>query len=218
MNKENFVDSLKKTASTPFKFHFTSLLLIAIFYYQLGLLLSIAVFSILFVSVMLHEYGHVLAGRMNGVKTKSIIFTAFGAGAMMDFDFINYDPKKDFKISIAGPAVSFVLMCLGFISYYIFPNVITFYTASINFVILVFNLLPLYPMDGGRILCSLLAFKLSLKKSLQISYIVAIIGCIGGLLLAITYKQVWLGIMFSLILLLSYSQRKVVLKEIEGEK
>lgn len=115
--------------------------------------------------VFLHEHGHIKAAEMYGIKTKYIVFLPFGAAAVMptvgDHERKNW--KRELIISAAGPAVNFVLaplfLLLAFITVPI-PQVSTImtYAAIINLAIGLFNLLPAFPMDGGRILRSIFLY------------------------------------------------------------
>lgn len=169
--------------------------------------LGITVFS-LFTCVVLHEYGHALAARRFGVRTKDILLTPIGGIARL-----NGMPKKpiqEFLIAIAGPAVNVALMILAAIYLYFaisdsdsslledliivdnFSELVV-YLFFLNFVLFAFNLVPAFPMDGGRILRSLLSMKMSRLKATQIASVVGRIFAVIFVVIAIYFKQFSLG-------------------------
>lgn len=115
----------------------------------------------LFLGVLLHEFGHSLVAMRYGYEIDSITLWLFGGVA--GFAEIPEDWRHELLISVAGPVVS---VCIGVGSYVVFLllpsgfDAIRFvfgYLAILNVVLAVFNLLPGFPMDGGRILRALLA-------------------------------------------------------------
>lgn len=110
---------------------------------------------LLFVSILLHELGHAFVGLRNGLRTRSITLFIFGGAAQLERD--PKDGKAEFWMAAAGPAVS--LLLAGF--FYAFAGLpflgpgtvaVARYLALINLVLAIFNLVPAFPMDGGRLL------------------------------------------------------------------
>jgi Zn-dependent protease/CBS domain-containing protein len=126
--------------------------------YVLGIVVALALFA----SVLLHELGHSFVAAKMGIRIRSITLMLFGGIAQLE-----EMPRKagqEAKIAIAGPVVSMVLglaflALLPIVSRTASPDIIfsTFYLGQINIVLAIFNLVPAFPMDGGRILRSLLA-------------------------------------------------------------
>ena len=131
---------------------------------------------LLFSSILLHEIGHSYFAKKYGVKIDNITLMLFGGVASMEE--IPRNPAQEAKMAIAGPMVSFTIgtMCL------IFNNVITDLQPSfsetnvfhviwligyINLIVGIFNLLPAFPMDGGRILRAWFATSMSYVKATQ---------------------------------------------------
>ena len=130
-------------------------------------LVAVAGAILFFVSLVLHELGHALVARRNGIGVSSIELWFFGGLAKLTRD--PKTPGEDFRITIAGPAVTFVLLvaCCGALAALgsgdivdalslSFTNTtpvkgLVSWLASINLVVLVFNLVPAFPLDGGRI-------------------------------------------------------------------
>jgi Zn-dependent protease/CBS domain-containing protein len=126
----------------------------------------------LFLSVLLHEFGHSLTARRYGYGIKSITLWLFGGVAQ--FEENPDDWRAELVISIAGPAVSVLLGVLfgGVAIAVTLPDTVAFvvgYLALMNVVLAVFNMLPGFPMDGGRVLRALLASTYSYPKATKIA-------------------------------------------------
>lgn len=113
---------------------------------------------LLFGSVVVHELGHAVAARRYGIRTRGIILFLFGGVAQIAKD--PPTPKSDLVVAAAGPLTSFLLAGLfRFIQEVTGGSalgVIIAYLAWINAGLAVFNLIPGYPLDGGRMLRALL--------------------------------------------------------------
>lgn len=109
----------------------------------------------LFASVILHELGHSLVARSQGIKVNSITLFIFGGVASIERE--SKTPGQAFQVAIAGPAVSLVLFVLFFLLSSALPlsgfaHEIVSYIASINLILALFNLIPGLPLDGGQVL------------------------------------------------------------------
>ena len=155
--------------------------------------------AFLFVFVVMHEFGHVLMARRYGVNTKDVILSPIGGVARLEG--IPVKPKHELWIALAGPAVNVVLFCgIGLLQYllhgYIFPTDEAIRMGSIedlmgnlimiNFLLVVFNLIPAFPMDGGRVLRALLSMGIGdrLKATKIATYIgqaIAVVFILLGL-------------------------------------
>jgi Zn-dependent protease len=157
----------------------------------------------LFGIVLLHEFGHSLACRSVGGKAERIVLWPLGGVA-----FVNPPPRPGALLwSIAaGPLVNVVLLPLT-IGLCVFLRAAFPATAHghldtycqtvaiINVFILIFNLLPIYPLDGGQILYSLLWFVLGRARGLMVASVVGLFGAGGVLLLAIRGGSVWWAVL-----------------------
>lgn len=140
-----------------------------------GLLPAILLAAGFFGSILLHETGHSLAARRMGVSVREIVLHPFGGFALMEQAFAR--PGSEFFISAAGPAVSFLLY-LAFRLLDLFfswsfgpfsvPAVLAWSLARLNGWVCLFNLVPAFPLDGGRILRALLAAKLGRERGTRI--------------------------------------------------
>jgi Zn-dependent protease len=135
---------------------------------------SVAVVLLLFTCVVLHELGHSLTARRFGINVSRILLLPIGGMAV--FDSIPRQPRSELQISLAGPAVNLalVLVLLPFLPVSRLlatgevPLTLTGLALEVwllNLVMGCFNLLPVYPMDGGRILRALLAMRWSYLKA-----------------------------------------------------
>ncbi len=106
-------------------------------------------------SVVLHELGHALAARRFDIDTHHITLYPFGGVAAIDH--IPEDPDQEIVIAFAGPAVNFVLAAVGGWLWLGTSHPLLMALVLMNLSMGVFNLIPAYPMDGGRILRSLFA-------------------------------------------------------------
>ncbi|WP_435126498.1 M50 family metallopeptidase [Halobaculum sp. D14] len=126
----------------------------------------------LFVSVLLHEFGHSLTAMRFGYSIDSITLWLFGGVA--SFTEIPEDWKQEFTIAVAGPVVSVLLGVLSYVAFRAFslPAEVAFvvgYLSLMNIVLAAFNMLPGFPMDGGRVLRALLARNRTHARATQIA-------------------------------------------------
>lgn len=139
----------------------------------LGLVTVIGLFS----SVVLHELGHSLTARRYGVGARRI--TLWFLGGVAEFEQMPRQRGAEAVVAIAGPIVSFILAALFFGLLAIVPQsvptlwVVLWFLAAMNLMLAVFNLIPAMPMDGGRILRSLLALRVPYVRATSIAANVA---------------------------------------------
>jgi Zn-dependent protease len=121
--------------------------------------LAVATALLLFVSVLLHEFAHSLAAKRSGIEIKEIRLFLFGG--VSRFESEPNSPGMAAWISFAGPLMSFVLAAISALIGFLLggtktpPGVAFEYLAAANALLGAFNLLPAFPMDGGRVLQSL---------------------------------------------------------------
>lgn len=124
-------------------------------------LLGVITTAGLFASVFGHELSHALMARFEGIEIEEIVLHPFGGLARLRSEPEN--PRAEFRIAVAGPAASFVIAILAFggakvaaLGDYVATVVVFFFLAWGNLLLAVFNLLPGYPLDGGRVLRAIL--------------------------------------------------------------
>jgi Zn-dependent protease len=158
----------------------------------------------LFAIVLLHEFGHALACRQTGGIADRIVLWPLGGIA-----FVNPPRRPGAMLwSIAaGPLVNVILLPLLSVAVLMTAapaglersdfSRLVLHVWQINLVLLIFNMLPVYPLDGGQILRSLLWFPLGEIRSLQIASVVGLIGSIAlaGVGLLIGMDVFWTAIM-----------------------
>ena len=164
----------------------------------------------LFLIVLMHEFGHSLACRQVGGQANQIVLWPLGGVAYVT------PPQRPGAMlwSIAaGPLVNLALVPVLSIFWLLTsasggfqspPDIRAFAQAIwfINFGLLIFNLLPIYPLDGGQILRSLLWFGLGRARSLKVAALVGLVGAVGLMVLAFkVFESVWIAILCAFILL-----------------
>lgn len=136
-------------------------------------IVAIACTLLLFVSVLLHELSHSFVAKMKGVNVRSITLFFFGGVANIESE--DMKPLNEFFMAIAGPLFSFFLAAICAIIFYqttnyLVPNAIAYYLFQLNLALGIFNLVPGYPLDGGRALRAIIHyFTHDLKKSTKIA-------------------------------------------------
>jgi stage IV sporulation protein FB len=178
--------SVGRIAGTEIRIHFTFLLfLIWIFAanYAAGgraAAWDSTIFIVLiFGCVLLHEYGHILTARVFGVATPDVTLLPIGGVARLER--IPEEPYQEFLVAIAGPAVNVVIAIalVVFAGARLDPQYLSAVgsngvslvdrLAIVNVFLVLFNLIPAFPMDGGRVLRALLAIPLGFVRATQVA-------------------------------------------------
>tara|TARA_Y100000310_G_scaffold179806_1_gene179737 strand:+ start:637 stop:1191 length:555 start_codon:yes stop_codon:yes gene_type:complete len=170
-----------------------------------GGIVSAILVVMLFGSVLLHEMGHVAVAQHFGIGTRSITLHLLGGLASIEKE--PEDPVEEICIALAGPAVNIVLLFASMPFLYMqVPG--SFEFAFINLIMGVFNLVPAYPMDGGRVLRALLSIKLGRLKATEISLIIASIFASIFVIIGIYLGWIGLALVGGFLLFITYAQKK----------
>lgn len=207
----------------PIKLHITFLLILPVFAFYfaanppafgfndvkpliLRYALSTAAALLLFTCVLLHELGHSYVAKKHGTNIQSITLFLFGGVSSMEE--IPRNPKIEFKMALAGPSISLLLGSALIIIYGLFNTNTTnpyarliWFVGYINIVLFVFNLIPAFPMDGGRVLRAVLAGRMSYIRATRYA---ANVGKMFAIFMGITGLFVPGGLWFILIAFFIY--------------
>jgi len=133
---------------------------------------QIEIYAMIMLFALIHELGHLLAGLLMGMKPEKIELMPFGVSISFKIKVEEYNKKikkgnmleiKKILVALAGPLTNFIIIIIASnINIDLFKALIIIYT---NFLIMIFNLLPIYPLDGGRILKGILHINFGIQKS-----------------------------------------------------
>lgn len=173
----------------------------------LGIVFVLAIFG----CVILHELGHALAARRFGVKTRDIILLPIGGVARLER--IPEEPRQELWVAIAGPAVN-VVIALGIFLWLALTAAFSSYEdlgftqgpflqrlMVVNLLLVIFNLIPAFPMDGGRVLRAFLAMQMPYARATQVAasvgqalaLVFGFLGLMGNPFLLFIALFVWIG-------------------------
>ncbi len=199
--------------------HFTFLLLIswvALVHWRQGqsvaaVIAGVTFILVIFLCVVLHEFGHALTARRYGIQTRDIILLPIGGVARLQK--IPTDPIQELWVALAGPAVNVAIAIALFmwlkVTASLEPLQVLTVTGgpflerimAVNIFLVIFNMIPAFPMDGGRVLRALLATRKDYARATQIAAnigqgIAVLFGFIGifyNPLLLLIALFVWIG-------------------------
>ena len=160
--------------------------------------------------LLLHELGHCLTARRCGINTREIKMTCIGGMAM--FERSPREPRQELFITAAGPLVNFVIAGLVFGLLFLLPGAVSqensFLLALMwaNLALGIFNLLPGFPMDGGRILRALLALKLSYLKATHIAVRVGQVVALGFIYWSFQSGSIFLFLIALMVIVLAQAE------------
>ncbi len=184
-------------AGIPVRIHWTFLLLVgwvalstsAAGVGTVGVLANVALLVAVFVCVVLHELGHALAARRYGIETRDITLLPIGGVARLER--LPRRPVEELVVALAGPAVNVVIVLAllpltgwttafaSLLEPLAFDVSLVRRLAAINVIMVAFNMLPAFPLDGGRVLRALLATRLSYTRATDAAAVVGKLAAVG---------------------------------------
>ena len=176
-----------------------------------AVIVGIGFILLLFSCVVLHEFGHALAARRYGIRTRNI--TLLPIGGVASLERMPDDPRQEIIVALAGPAVNLVIALLLWLwlllSNSVIPEQSGLMTESgflhrimvINLVLALFNLLPAFPMDGGRVMRAALSMWVGHRKATRIAANIGQALAMGMGILGLLYNPflmfiavfIWIG-------------------------
>lgn len=133
---------------------------------------QIEIYALIMIFAIIHELGHLVAGILMGMKPEKIELMPFGLSVSFKININDYNKKikkgnnletKKILIALAGPLTNLIMILITYrLKIDIIKSMLIIYT---NFLIMIFNLLPIYPLDGGRILKGILHISFGKRKS-----------------------------------------------------
>ena len=165
----------------------------------------------LFLCVVLHEYGHALTARRYGIRTRDI--TLYPIGGVARLERMPEKPVEELWVALMGPAVNVVIGALLLVYLVATNTLVPFHQVNVgsgsvferlmivNFTLVLFNLLPAFPMDGGRVLRALLAMRMEYVRATHVAavigqgmaFVLGFIGLFGNPFLLFIALFVWIG-------------------------
>ncbi len=169
---KNNIDAITSVFAVPID---SSLLTSGLIPYLIGAIVALGLFA----GVLVHELAHSIVARRKGIKINSITLMIFGGIASMDEGVP--DPKAELPMALVGPLTSLLVGLVLVAIMYAIPvfistaasaGVLVFifgYLGLLNIILFAFNLLPAFPMDGGRVLRAWLAKRMPLHRATKIA-------------------------------------------------
>lgn len=180
---------LTRIWGVPLRLDLSLLILVLLFAFRIGFLPGLVFAALLMASVLLHELGHVAVALSFKCRVRDITLSFVGGCAAISD--IPRTPWKEALMALAGPLVSLALSGLAWLAIPHSPSplvyVVSLYVFRANLMLCLFNLIPAFPMDGGRIFRALLSGTIGRRKATFVAYRVAQATAVLMAIYAITH-------------------------------
>jgi Zn-dependent protease len=196
-----------RIAGTDIKVHVTFLLIVGLWAWQgyeeagpAGAIAATLFLFALFACILLHEFGHILMAGRFGVRTPDVLLLPIGGVARLER--IPDEPRQELLIALAGPAVTLAIVIVLWLLLQLThqpimeglepgrPILLQLFVG--NVWLLLFNLIPAFPMDGGRVLRAILASRLGLVRGTRIAASLGQMLAIAGGVYGFVADEPWL--------------------------
>jgi Zn-dependent protease/CBS domain-containing protein len=169
-------------------------------------LLTAVLITLVFATVVIHELSHSYLAKRYGIKIERIVLLPIGG--LSEMEEIPKDPAQELRIALAGPVSNLIIALISYVILIISGSYLStvllgalYYFTIVNLLLGLFNLLPAFPMDGGRILRAFLAERMSFIKATklaanigkQFAILMAVVGVFFNFLLILIAIFVYVG-------------------------
>lgn len=188
---------------------------------------GIATTFLLFLSVFGHELSHALVAKMEGIEIVEIVLHPFGGLARLRRE--PDSPRAEFRIAVAGPASSFVFSLIAFaacsVAFFAFHLELVWaifaITAGGNLMLALFNLLPGYPLDGGRVLRAFLWHRggeldKATRRVSQFGQLIAVVVIVYGIYMGLRHEAYFMALWSVLVGLFLWDAARAVYRAYDG--
>ncbi|CAN5712974.1 site-2 protease family protein [soil metagenome] len=176
-----------------------------------GVLFGVALILVLFLCVLLHEYGHALTARRYGIGTRHITLLPIGGVALLEA--MPKEPREEVVVALMGPAVNVAIAAVLFLVLQLTGRPGALFELSLvqgsflqsvffaHIVLALFNMVPAFPMDGGRVLRAALAMRMDRVRATRmaasvgqaLAVVFGILGLFGNPFLILIAVFIWIG-------------------------
>jgi Zn-dependent protease len=184
------------------------LIMLGVFFVWMGGLAGVTTVLLAFASVLLHELGHAVVARRLGVGVSAIELHFFGGAARMTS--VPRTARDEIAIAAAGPAVSLALAALGFGLAALVDLPVFALVGAINLGLAIFNLIPAFPSDGGRILRAVLARRKGLIAATETAVKVGRVVLIAIAILAVANGAFQVALIAGVLWMMGTAERMAV--------
>jgi len=205
----------------PVKVHFTLFILLGVLLLAssstgsglYGALIAV----LLFASVVAHELGHALVARRYGVDTKEIVLLPIGGAALLSRN--PDEPRHELLIALAGPFVSLVLSGIAWLLWQTVAFAVLADLVVVNLMLGLFNLVPAFPMDGGRVLRAGLANWMGHLRATRVAAKLGRFVAVAFVVIAAVYGELILGFVGAFVFFAAIAEeRSAIIQNIVGAR